>query len=179
MAKTPVPAVTTARDTTVDLLVIGSGTGMAAALTAHEAGLSALIVEKSAYVGGSTARSGGAFWVPANPVLDAAGSGDTIERGHTYVRTVVDGTAPVERGEAFVDNGVATVEMLQRTTPMKLFWAEGYSDYHPELAGGSAVGRSCECLPLDLSVLGEERGRLRPGLMEASLPMPTTGWGMP
>ncbi len=122
MAKTPVPAVTTARDTTVDLLVIGSGTGMAAALTAHEAGLSALIVEKSAYVGGSTARSGGAFWVPANPVLDAAGSGDTIERGHTYVRTVVDGTAPVERGEAFVDNGVATVEMLQRTTPMKLFW---------------------------------------------------------
>ncbi|MGW5321866.1 3-ketosteroid-delta-1-dehydrogenase [Rhodococcus pyridinivorans] len=175
MAPTSVPPGAPAQDTTVDLLVIGSGTGMAAALTAHEVGLSALLVEKSAYVGGSTARSGGAFWVPANPVLTAAGSGDTVERGHTYVRTVVDGTAPVERGEAFVDNGVATVEMLQRTTPMKLFWAEGYSDYHPELAGGSAVGRSCECLPMDLSVLGEERGRLRPGLMEASLPMPTTG----
>ena len=34
-------------DTAVDLLVVGSGTGMAAALTAHELGLSVLIVEKS------------------------------------------------------------------------------------------------------------------------------------
>ena len=175
MATTPLPAVTPARDTTVDLLVIGSGTGMAAALTAHEAGLSTLIVEKSEYVGGSTARSGGAFWVPANPVLVESGSGDNVERGHTYVRSVVDGTAPVERGEAFVDHGVETVEMLRRTTPMKLFWAKGYADYHPELPGGSAVGRSCECLPFDMSVLGEERSRLRPGLMEAGLPMPTTG----
>lgn len=175
MAATPVPPVTPARDTTVDLLVIGSGTGMAAALAAREAGLSTLIVEKSEHVGGSTARSGGAFWVPANPVLVESGSGDTVERGHTYVRSVVDGTAPVERGEAFVDHGAATVEMLRRTTPMKLFWAEGYADYHPELPGGSAVGRSCECLPFDLSVLGDERARLRPGLMDTGLPMPTTG----
>src|SRR5690606_38687769 len=175
MAKTPVPAVTTARDTTVDLLVIGSGTGMAAALAARESGLSTLIVEKSEHVGGSTARSGGAFWVPANPVLTESGSGDTVERGHTYVRSVVDGTAPVERGEAFVDHGAATVELLRRTTPMKLFWAEGYADYHPELPGGSAVGRSCECLPFDLSVLGVDRARLHPGLMDTGLPMPTTG----
>ncbi|UYP18411.1 3-ketosteroid-delta-1-dehydrogenase [Rhodococcus sp. Z13] len=175
MARTSVPAATPARDATVDLLVIGSGTGMAAALTAHEAGLSTLIVEKSQYVGGSTARSGGAFWIPANPVLVESGSGDTVGRGRTYVRSVVGDTAPVGRGEAFVDHGTATVEMLRRTTPMKLFWAEGYADYHPELPGGSAVGRSCECLPFDLSVLGEERARLRPGLMEAGLPMPTTG----
>ena len=175
MATSPLPALTPARDTTVDLLVIGAGTGMAAALTAHELGLSTLIVEKSSYVGGSTARSGGAFWVPANPVLAEAGSGDTLERGHTYVRTVVDGTASAERGAAFVDEGSATVDMLRRTTPMKLFWAKGYADYHPELAGGSAVGRTCECRPFDLSVLGDERSRLRPGLMEVGLPMPTTG----
>ena len=175
MATSPVPAVTPAHDTTVDLLVIGSGTGMAAALTARELGLSALIVEKTSYVGGSTARSGGAFWVPANPVLREAGSGDTPERGHTYVRSVVDGSAPAERGEAFVDHGAATVEMLRRTTPMKFFWAKGYADYHPEQPGGAAVGRTCECRPFDTSVLGDERGRLRPGLMEAGLPMPTTG----
>ncbi|OBK83859.1 hypothetical protein A5649_05710 [Mycolicibacter heraklionensis] len=54
---------------TVDLLVVGSGTGMAAALAANEEGLSTLIVEKTSYVGGSTARSGGAFWMPANPIL--------------------------------------------------------------------------------------------------------------
>ncbi|WP_280236430.1 3-ketosteroid-delta-1-dehydrogenase [Nocardia cyriacigeorgica] len=162
-------------EVSVDLLVIGSGTGMAAALTAKELGLSALIVEKTEYVGGSTARSGGAFWLPANPVLRAAGAGDSRERAHTYVRAVVGDTAPAERGLAFVDTSAATVEMLQRMTPMKFFWAEGYSDYHPELPGGSAVGRTCECRPFDASVLGAERPRLRPGLMEAPVPMPTTG----
>ncbi|WP_186628762.1 3-ketosteroid-delta-1-dehydrogenase [Rhodococcus sp. BP22] len=172
MSIRPAPAV---HDITVDVLVVGSGTGMAAALTAKELGLSALIVEKTEYVGGSMARSGGAFWLPANPILRDAGAGDSQERAHTYVRAVVDGSAPVERGKAFVDNSSATVELLQRSTPMKFFWAEGYADYHPELPGGSAVGRTCECRPFNASVLGDERSRLRPGLMEAPLPMPTTG----
>ncbi len=66
MAKNQAPPATQAKDIVVDLLVIGSGTGMAAALTANELGLSTLIVEKTQYVGGSTARSGGAFWMPAN-----------------------------------------------------------------------------------------------------------------
>ena len=65
---------------TVDLLVVGSGTGMAAALAAHECGLTVLIVEKSSYVGGSTARSGGALWLPASPILEEKGAGDTMER---------------------------------------------------------------------------------------------------
>ena len=113
--------------------------------------------------------------MPANPILAKAGAGDTVERAKTYVRSVVGDTAPAQRGEAFVDNGAATVDMLYRTTPMKFFWAKEYSDYHPELPGGSAAGRTCECLPFDASVLGAERGRLRPGLMEAGLPMPVTG----
>lgn len=175
MTKKPAPATKSAHDVTVDLIVVGSGTGMAAALTANELGLSTLIVEKTQYVGGSTARSGGAFWMPANPVLAEAGAGDTIERAKTYVHATVGDSAPAERGEAFVDHGAATVDMLRRTTPMKFFWAKGYSDYHPELPGGSAAGRTCECLPFDASVLGDERGRLRPGLMEAGLPMPVTG----
>src|SRR6478609_484523 len=72
-----IPAGLTTDDTTVDLLVVGSGTGMAAALTAAEFGLSVLIVEKSGYVGGSTARSGGALWLPGGPVLREAGAGDS------------------------------------------------------------------------------------------------------
>ena len=62
-----IPAGLPIADTTVDLLVVGSGTGMAAALAAAERGLSVLIVEKSSYVGGSTARSGGALWLPGEP----------------------------------------------------------------------------------------------------------------
>lgn len=162
-------------DTTVDLLVVGSGTGLAAALAAHERGLSVLVVEKASTVGGSTARSGGALWLPGSPVLGEAGAGDTAERAHTYLRSVVATTAPAERAERFVDQLTATVQMLRRTTPMKLFWAKDYSDYHPEQPGGSAAGRTCECRPLDTSVLGEYRSRLRVGVMEVTVPMPTTG----
>src|SRR5205085_12174703 len=38
-----------------------------------------------------------------------------------------------------------------------------------------ASGRTCECRPLDTSILGAYRSRLRPGVMKVSIPMPTTG----
>ncbi|KDO95659.1 3-ketosteroid-delta-1-dehydrogenase [Mycobacterium avium] len=170
-----IPAGLPVAETAVDLLVVGSGTGMAAALAAHELGLSVLIVEKSSYVGGSTARSGGALWLPASPVLDEANAGDTAERAGTYLDSVVAGSAPPQRSAAFVAQVSATVEMLRRTTPLRLFWARDYSDYHPEEPGGSAAGRTCECRPFDTSLLGEYRTRLEPGLMEVTVPMPTTG----
>ncbi|BBX17828.1 3-ketosteroid-delta-1-dehydrogenase [Mycolicibacterium duvalii] len=166
---------TTPQNISVDLLVVGSGTGLAAALAAHELGLSVLVVEKTSLVGGSLARSGGAFWMPGNSILTAAGSSDTQDYGRTYLDAVVDGDAPIERAHAFVEHGPATIEMLCRTTPMKFQWAKGYSDYHPEAPGGSAVGRTCECRPFDTAVLGDALARLRPGVMESDFPMPVTG----
>jgi 3-oxosteroid 1-dehydrogenase len=161
-------------DTIVDLLVVGSGTGMAAALAAHECGLTVLIVEKSCYVGGSTARSGGALWLPASPILEENGAGDTVERAETYLQSVVAGSAPVERSAGYLRNVTGAVDMLRRTTPIRLSWAKEYSDYHPEEPGGTAAGRTCECRPLDSAILGEYRTRLRPGVMEVNIPMPTT-----
>jgi 3-oxosteroid 1-dehydrogenase len=168
-AGVPVP------DTTVDLLVVGSGTGMAAALAAAERGLKVLIVEKSAYVGGSTARSGGALWLPASPILEENHAGDTMPRADAYLASVVAGTAPRQRSTAFLTYLGETVEMLRRTTPLRFMWAREYSDYHPEQPGGTAAGRTCECKPFDTAVLGQHRSRLRPGVMKASIPMPTTG----
>src|SRR5690242_7366911 len=162
-------------DATVDLLVVGSGTGMAAALAAAEKGLTVLIVEKSEYVGGSTARSGGALWLPASPILAENSAGDTMSAASTYLDSVVAGTAPAERSAQFLAHLPQTVTMLRRTTPLRFMWAREYSDYHPEQPGGSAAGRTCECKPFNTSVLGEYRSRLRPGIMEAKIPMPTTG----
>ncbi|MBA0047391.1 3-ketosteroid-delta-1-dehydrogenase [Mycobacteroides sp. LB1] len=170
-----IPAGTVADDTAVDLLVVGAGTGMAAALTGSELGLSVLIVEKSHFVGGSTARSGGALWLPASPVLEAAGTGDTLERARTYLRAVVAGSAPDARSDGFLEHESATVDMLTRLTPMRFSWCRDYADYHPEEPGGSPAGRTCECRPFDASVLGAYRGRLQSGVMEPpSVPMPVT-----
>jgi 3-oxosteroid 1-dehydrogenase len=162
------------RDLTVDLLVVGSGTGMAAALAAHEFGLNVLIVEKSPYVGGSTARSGGALWLPASPILEEQGAGDTVERAQTYLQSLVAGTAPTERSAGYLRNVTGTVELLRRTTPIRLAWAKDYSDYHPDAPGGTSAGRTCECRPVNSGLLGKYRTRLRPGLMEPKVPMPTT-----
>ncbi|MEV0052745.1 3-ketosteroid-delta-1-dehydrogenase [Saccharopolyspora shandongensis] len=170
------PAPAPAHDTTVDLVVAGSGTGMAAALAAREMGLDVLIVEKTDYVGGSTALSGGAFWIPASSLLAAEGAVDSPERAELYLRSVVHGTSPDQRWENFLRHGDETVRMLQRTTPMRFMWSKGYSDYHPELPGGTAAGRSCECKPFDLSVLGAERARLRPTGLKSPVPMPITGF---
>ena len=148
---------------------------MAAALAASELGLSSLIVEKTKYVGGSTARSGGAFWLPANPILQKRRSGDSLEQARQYLDSLVGDTAAQERRDSFLEHSTATLEMLRRTTPMKFTWAKGYSDYHPELAGGSVLGRTCECRPFNINRLGGELDRFRSGVMKSTLPLPTTG----
>ena len=170
-----VPAGLKIADTEVDLLVVGSGTGLAAALAGHEQGLSVLVVEKSPRVGGSTARSGGALWLPSSRVIAESGGVDSAARAQTYLDAVVADSAPQERSAAFLKKLPGTIDMLRRTTPMKLFWARDYSDYHPEAPGGSAAGRTCECRPLNTAILGEHLATLRPGVMESNIPMPTTG----
>ena len=175
MSTTTPPPGPRAVDADVDVLVVGSGTGMAAALAAQERGLRVLVVEKTAYVGGSTARSGGAFWIPGNEALTSAGAPDSTEAAQEYLDAVVGPDAPEARRRAFLAHGPEAVDMLARTTPMRFFWTKGYSDYHPENPGGSALGRTCECRPFDASVLGAERARLRPGVLEAPVPMPVTG----
>ena len=60
----------TAWDHEVDLVIVGSGGGgMVAALTAADAGASALVLEKRELIGGSTAMSGGVVWIPNHPLL--------------------------------------------------------------------------------------------------------------
>ena len=54
-------------DIEVDLVSIGSGIGgLSAAITAHDNGLKAIVLEKSEQVGGVTALSQGQVWIPGN-----------------------------------------------------------------------------------------------------------------
>ena len=68
-------------DATVDVLVAGSGGGgVTGAYTAAREGLEVLLVEATDKFGGTTAYSGGGgVWFPCNPVLQRAGTDDTIE----------------------------------------------------------------------------------------------------
>ncbi|GAA4880509.1 FAD-binding protein [Saccharopolyspora cebuensis] len=157
-------------DHEVDFLVVGSGGGgMAAALSAADAGMSALVVEKAPHFGGSTALSGGGIWIPNNPTLLAAGLHDTRDSIRAYLRRLTEGRVPEARIDAYVDRGPELMALLERSRWLEFAWVEGYSDYHPEYEGGRPRGRSVEALPLDTRVLGELEGDQQPHALTGPL----------
>src|SRR5258705_96107 len=57
----------TVMDEIFDFVIVGNGAGsMVAALVLRGAGKSVLILEKTEYAGGSTAKAGGVMWIPNN-----------------------------------------------------------------------------------------------------------------
>src|SRR5258708_24488884 len=91
-----------------DLVVVGSGAaGMTAALTAALNGLRTVIVEKTEYYGGSTARSGGGVWIPGNSRLRRAGISDRPEQASAYLAHGAGGDLPATLRRAFPAHGPA------------------------------------------------------------------------
>lgn len=156
-------------DEEFDFVMVGSGAGaMTAALLAHEEGMSSLIVEKQDKVGGSTAWSGGVWWIPNNPVMKRAGVQDSDERARTYFDAAVPYSGPgssPQRREAFLHGGPEMVRFLEKRG-MPFEHCEGYADYYDELPGGEARGRSLVPKVFDIKELGPWRDKLAlfPGL---------------
>jgi 3-oxosteroid 1-dehydrogenase len=144
-----------------DVVVVGAGAaGMTAALTTARSGLNTVLVEKASVYGGSTARSGAGIWVPNNDVLLAAGVPDTFSKADTYMAAVVGPEVSAARRQAFLTYGPRVIAYLQKWTPLRFAWMEGYPDYYPELPGGMPNGRSIEPQALDANVLGGELAHL-------------------
>jgi 3-oxosteroid 1-dehydrogenase len=157
-----------ADDPEFDLVVVGSGAaGMTAALTAAHRGLRAVVLEKTEYFGGSTARSGGGVWIPGNSVLRRYGVTDTAEQASRYLGYVAGEHTPAGLRAAFLQHGPAMLDLVLAKTPLDFAWVPNYSDYYPEAPGGRPGGRSVEPALLDGRVLGAELARLRPPYLPA------------
>ncbi|KAF3897566.1 Extracellular 3-ketosteroid 1-dehydrogenase [Trichophyton interdigitale] len=157
-------------DEETDVLVIGSGAGgLTAALRAQSHGLRALVVEKDEAIGGSSAYSGGAMWIPNTHLSQAAGVKDSKEDALKYLEATIGDVGPVssrERKVAFLENGPRLVEFLEKAGFQWRLGKGGCPDYFPEVSGGSTFGRTLEPKIFDMKKLGSWRSlvRKRPGL---------------
>lgn len=153
-------------DETFDFVIVGSGGGgMVAALAAHDAGASAVVLEKQSLIGGSTCMSGGILWVPNHPRM----KDDSYEDAMAHFEAVVGDVgicSSYERRHAFLTEGPAMVTFLEQQG-LPLVPCPGYSDYYSSAKGGSDHGRGLEPRPWNGKRLGALRTKLQPGLAQS------------
>ena len=119
-----------------DVVVIGAGAGgMTAAAVAAAEGLSVLVVEKTEFVGGTTAWSGGMVWIPGNALMKQAGIDDSLSEAASYLAGTVPESENADLREMFLARGPEAVDYLEANTEVRLQPVKTYPDYYPEKPG--------------------------------------------
>jgi len=140
-------------DHSADVVCVGGGAAsLTAAVFACEAGKRVVVLEKGPVIGGTTARSGGVFWIPNHHLLRAQGLEDPREDALKYMcrfsfpesfdpgsETLGLEPADYRRIAAFYDHGQQMVAELQRLGALDVmafragFSGAGPVDYQAEL----------------------------------------------
>ncbi|MFO1292165.1 MAG: FAD-dependent oxidoreductase [Rubrivivax sp.] len=146
-----------------DVVVVGSGGGgLLGAVRAADEGLSVLLVEKAELVGGTTATSGGALWVPCNDDMPRAGLRDSVDGAFRYMKRCVRGLASDDRVLAYVETARQMARYLGQIG-VPYCCVPKYSDYYPTVADALPGGRTMEALPFNARKLGlEALDQMRP-----------------
>ncbi|EME65690.1 FAD-dependent oxidoreductase [Amycolatopsis decaplanina] len=133
----------------VKVIVLGSGAaGLAAALAAREAGAEVTLAEATSTIGGTTALSSGAVWVPGNHVHADGSIVDSIEQARLYLDSLDLGDTAPALLEHYLAEAPRVLRRLEAATALR--WQPlPYPDCHRERPGGMGSGvRSLEPLPL-------------------------------
>lgn len=151
--------------TDYDLVVVGAGcAGMATALFAAIEGMSVLLVERTKWVGGTSAWSAGALWIPNTHL--GKGSGDTPLKAANYLEHATGGRSPAALRQRFIDLGPKAVQVLEEHTDVRMRAFPHHPDYLSELPDASTWGRVLECMPFDGRQLGKALSLVRPPIPE-------------
>lgn len=145
-------------DLSTDVLVVGSGAaGGSAAVFAHQAGAQVTVIEKANFMGGTTRKSQGGYWIPNNSLMRAAGATDPRPGALRYMvrlsypeRYNPDhptlGINPDEYGliATFYDNAARVIDELAANGDLHSTFFPGFPgqltmpDYYPTLAENEA-----------------------------------------
>ena len=169
-------------DVEADVVVIGSGAaGLTAALAAYEGGAKVVVIEKAPTVGGASAVSGGVVWVPNNHHMSEVGIPDSRAEAIAYVTRLADGRSDDRLIATFLDTAPAMLRFVESSTALAFKPLARYPDYHPELEGGKAGGRSLDPGLFDSNELGPWKKKLRRSPifgMTAMTVTEATEWGV-
>ena len=150
-----------------DLVVIGAGgAGLSAAVFAAIDGTKVLVVERTEFVGGTTAWSAGTTWVPGTHHAGKVNPTDTLAEAEKYLNHAVGEQAPAALREAFLKNGAEAVARIEAQSSMKYRPYPKHPDYISDLPGSTLSGRALEPVPFDGRLLGDLFPLLRPPIPE-------------
>jgi len=150
-----------------DLVVIGAGgAGLSAAVFAAIDGAKVLVVERTEFVGGTTAWSAGTTWVPGTHHSAAVNPADTLADAEKYLNHAVGEQAPAALREAFLKHGAQAVAKIEAQSSVQYRPYAKHPDYISDLPGATLSGRALEPLPFDGRLLGELFPLLRPPIPE-------------
>lgn len=146
-----------------DLVSIGSGIGgLSAAITAHDHGASAMVLERSAQVGGVTALSMGEVWVAGNHLAAALGIQDSPESGFRYLQRLAMGYGSDAAILNLTTHARVALKYFEEKIGLKMQVIRQCPDYYYGHCEDSVPeGRLLEVVPFPAKSLGEWQAKTR------------------
>ncbi len=157
-------------DEPYDVIVVGSGGGLFGALAAASRGLRTLVIEKTEWIGGTTAYSGAGLWLPGNAAILRAGIEDSPDAARPYLNAIVGDDSPATLREAFLHAGPALIDELEADPRFGEFVWNGVPDYFADAPGAMRKGRTIFPRDLPRSEMGDLEAMVR-------RPVWTERWG--
>ncbi|WP_170322502.1 FAD-dependent oxidoreductase [Acrocarpospora macrocephala] len=142
-----------------DVVVLGSGAaGLAAALSASSSGARVTVLERTAFIGGTSATSTGLVYAPGSAKMKEKGVTEDLDAALDYLRAVAPQGLDEARAREFLQRAAEVIDFLEsHAVP---FRPTGLKDYNAGIPGASQ-SRAVAPESCDPATLGDRAGEIR------------------